>query len=93
MANKPTVTSTKSETAKATKSPLFQADNIKWMIAGVVVIVIGLLLMAGGKSKDPNVFDVNEVYSWRRVTLAPILVVGGLVIEIFAIMKKPRAKA
>ena len=74
-------------------NPLFEADNIRWMIIGVVVIVLGLLLMAGGKSKDPNVFDPSEIYSIRRVTIAPLLVVGGLVIEIFAIMKKPKAKA
>jgi hypothetical protein len=92
MANKPTATSVKSE-VKQIKSPLFQAENIKWMIIGLAVVVLGLLLMAGGKSKDPNVFDVNEVYSWRRVTLAPILVVGGLLIEIYAIMKKPKVKA
>ncbi|HTJ13512.1 MAG TPA: DUF3098 domain-containing protein [Dinghuibacter sp.] len=73
-------------------APLFEAGNIQWMIIGVVVIVLGLLLMAGGKSTDPNVFNPSEIYSIRRVTIAPILVVGGLVIEIFAIMKKPKAK-
>jgi hypothetical protein len=56
-------------------------------------VVLGLLLMAGGKSKDPNQFIPSEVYSWRRITLAPILFVAGLVIEIFAIMKKPKPKA
>jgi hypothetical protein len=71
---------------------LFEADNIKWMIIGVVVVVLGLLLMAGGKSKDPNVFTPSEVYSWRRITLAPILVVGGLLIEVYAIMKKSKTK-
>jgi hypothetical protein len=63
------------------------------MIIGGVVLLLGLLLMAGGKSKDPNVFDPHEVYSLRRVTIAPILVVGGLIIEIYAIMKRPKAKA
>lgn len=88
----------KQSTAKNTAavkrtSSLFEADNIKWMIIGGVVLVLGLLLMAGGKSKDPNVFDPGELYSFRRVTLAPILVVGGLIIEIYAIMKKPKTKA
>jgi hypothetical protein len=44
--------------------------------------------MAGGKSSDPNVFDENEVYSTTRITIAPILIVAGLIIEIYAIMKK-----
>jgi hypothetical protein len=74
-------------------SHLFEADNIRWMIIGGVVIILGLLLMAGGKSKDPNIFNPSEIYSFRRVTIAPLLVVGGLVVEIFAIMKKPKAKA
>jgi hypothetical protein len=46
--------------------------------------------MIGGKSPDPNVFQKEEVYSFRRITLAPILIVGGLIVEIFAIMKKPK---
>ncbi|TDX00158.1 DUF3098 domain-containing protein [Dinghuibacter silviterrae] len=84
----------KKETVAAKRtSTLFEADNIKWMIIGGVVLVLGLLLMAGGKSKDPNVFDPHEVYSIRRVTIAPLLVVGGLIIEIYAIMKRPKAKA
>jgi hypothetical protein len=82
----------KKEPVKHTSS-LFETDNIKWMIIGGVVLVLGLLLMAGGKSKDPNVFDASQLYSVRRVTIAPILVVGGLIIEIYAIMKKPKPKA
>jgi hypothetical protein len=58
------------------------------MLIGLVTIVIGLILMAGGKSTDPNVFNENEVYSFRRITLAPFLIVAGLLIEVFAIMKK-----
>lgn len=46
--------------------------------------------MVGGKSADPNVFDPNEVYGFRRITLAPILIIAGFVVEIFAIMKKPK---
>jgi len=58
---------------------------------GGVVMLLGLLLMSGGKSADPNVFDVNEVYSFRRITIAPILIVAGLMVEVYAIMKKPKA--
>lgn len=69
---------------------LFSKENYKWMLIGVVIMTIGFFLMAGGKSPDPNVFNDNQIYSFRRITLAPILIVGGLVIEIFAIIKKPR---
>ena len=46
--------------------------------------------MSGGKSADPNVFNKDEVYSTTRITIAPILIIAGLLIEIFAIMKKPK---
>jgi len=49
-----------------------------------------MFLMAGGKSNDPNVFDPKKVYSSTRITIAPILILAGLVIEIFAIFKKPK---
>lgn len=69
---------------------LFTKENYKWMIIGLIVMAIGFFLMAGGKSADPNVFNDAEIYSFRRITLAPILIVGGLVIEIFAIIKKQK---
>jgi hypothetical protein len=47
--------------------------------------------MAGGKSSDPNVFNEDEVYSFRRITLAPILIIAGLMVEVYAIMKRPKA--
>jgi hypothetical protein len=70
---------------------LFTKENYLWMGIGAVVMLLGLLLMAGGKSSDPNVFDTNEVYSFRRITIAPILIVAGLMVEVYAIMKKPKA--
>lgn len=69
---------------------LFGKGNFLWMGIGLVVLAIGFILMAGGKSSDPNVFDANEIYGFRRITLAPILVILGFVIEIYAIMKKPK---
>jgi uncharacterized membrane protein len=69
---------------------LFGKDNYRWMAIGLVVILLGLLLMIGGKSKDPNVFDTSEVYSFRRITVAPILILAGLVLEIVGIFKKPK---
>jgi membrane-bound ClpP family serine protease len=64
-------------------------QNYKLLLIGFAIIVIGFLLMIGGGSKDPNVFS-NEIFSFRRITLAPIVVLFGFVFEIYAIMKKPR---
>ncbi len=80
---------------KTTTTPglpsLFEKQNLTLMLLGVAIIAIGMLLMVGGKSPDPSNFDYNEVYSARRVTIAPILIIIGLVIEIYAIFKKPKA--
>lgn len=70
---------------------MFGKQNYKWMAIGAGVIVLSLLLMAGGKSADPNVFNYNEVYSTRRITIAPVLLVLGLLIEMYAIMLKPKS--
>lgn len=69
---------------------LFDKSNYKWMLIGVGFILLGLVLMAGGKSADPHQFNYDEVYSFRRITLAPILILVGLGIEVFAIIKKDK---
>ena len=71
-------------------SGMFTRDNLVWMIAGAVVMAIGYLLMAGGRSNDPNVFNPNEVYSTTRITIAPILILLGLAIEIYALFREPK---
>lgn len=71
-------------------SALFTKENYTWMLIGAAVIALGMFLMSGGKSNDPRVFDTNEVYSTTRITIAPILIVLGLLIEIYAIFKKPK---
>lgn len=76
--------------AAGTENVLFTKDNYKWMLIGAVVLTLGFFLMAGGKSPDPNVFNDSAIYSFRRITLAPILIVGGFVIEIYAIIKKQK---
>lgn len=76
-----------------TSAPLFSKDNYVWMLAGIAVIALGMLLMAGGKSTNPAVFDQKEVYSTTRITIAPLLIVIGLGLEIVAIFKKPRSNA
>lgn len=68
---------------------LFGKSNYLWMAVGGALILLGILLMAGGKSTDPAVFADQEVYSFRRITIAPLLIVLGLITEIYAIMKKP----
>jgi hypothetical protein len=65
-------------------------ENYKLMIIGFAVIVLGFLLMIGGGSDDPKVFS-PDIFSFRRITLAPICILGGLVFEIYAIMKKPKS--
>lgn len=72
--------------------PLFYKDNYRWMGIGAAVIAIGMLLMSGGKNPNPNQFDYNLVYSTTRITIAPILILAGLMIEIFAIFKKPKVQ-
>lgn len=72
------------------ESHLFTKENYKWMLIGLVIMTIGFFLMAGGKSSNPDVFNDSQIYSFRRITLAPILIVGGLIVEIFAIIKKDK---
>jgi hypothetical protein len=74
-----------------TTPSIFNKDNYKWMLIGLLVIAVGMFLLSGGVSnKDPKVFDKGAVYSTTRITIAPILILAGLVIEIFAIFRKPK---
>ncbi len=64
-------------------------ENYKLIVIGFVIIIVGFLLMMGGGSDDPNVFD-ESIFSFRRITLAPMVVLFGFGFEIYAIMKKPK---
>jgi hypothetical protein len=76
---------------KQSSPSIFTKENYTWMLAGIVVIIIGMVLMSGGESnEDPTVFNAKAVYGFTRITLAPILIIAGLVIEIFAIFRKPK---
>ena len=66
---------------------LFGKRNYRFMILGLFFIAIGFILMSGGESDDPNIFN-EEIYSFRRIRLAPILVVTGFIIEVYAILTK-----
>ena len=67
----------------------FGKENYKLLLISVGIIVLGFLLMIGGGTEDPNTFN-EEIFSFRRITLAPIVVIAGFVAAIFAIMKKPK---
>jgi len=67
----------------------FGKENYRLLLIGLALIVIGFLLMVGGGSKDPNEFS-DAIFNFRRLTLAPILILAGFVVEILAIMKKPK---
>ena len=76
----------KQVTAGSSSTPLFGKENYMWMAIGLGVLAMGFFLMAGGKSADPKVFNDDDVYSTTRITIAPMLIIAGFIIEIFAIM-------
>lgn len=67
----------------------FTKKNYYVLIAGIVLIVLGYVLMIGGKSEDPNVFN-KEVFSFQRITLAPMVCLAGFITIIVAIMWRPK---
>ncbi|PKO98850.1 MAG: DUF3098 domain-containing protein [Bacteroidetes bacterium HGW-Bacteroidetes-9] len=67
----------------------FGKENYRLMLIGLGVIALGFILMVGGGSDDPKVFN-NAIFNFQRLTLSPLLILAGYIIEIFAIMKKPR---
>jgi hypothetical protein len=70
---------------------IFQKKNYTFMFIGLAFIALGFILMSGGGSDDPNVFN-PEIYNFRRIRLAPTLVLIGLGIEIYAILLNPHKK-
>ncbi len=67
---------------------LFKRKNYLWMVVGLVVISLGFILMSGGGSDDPEVFN-EAIFHWRRIRLAPAVVLIGFGIEIYAILLNP----
>jgi hypothetical protein len=67
----------------------FGKENYRLLFIGLAFIILGFILMIGGGSKDPKVFN-PAIFNFQHITLAPILVLTGYIIEIFAIMKKPK---
>lgn len=73
---------------KAKEEFLFGKKNYKWMVIGLLFVTLGFVLMAGGGSDDPEVFN-EAMYSFRRIRLAPTLVLIGFAIEVYAILADP----
>ena len=78
----------KKTTSKETEFAL-PAENYKLLIIGFLIVIVGFLLMLGGRSEDPKVFNM-DMFSARRIILAPIVVLIGFGFEIWVIMKKPK---
>ena len=79
------------DSKKNNKEFIFKKSNYRIMIIGIAFIVIGFVLMAGGGSDDPNIFS-NEIYNFRRIRLAPTLVLIGFGIQVYAILYENKTK-
>jgi len=91
---KPNVTAQKSERVTASKSVHLDSDDFAFgkinyiiMLGGLLLIIIGYALMAGGNSSTPEEFN-PEIFSFQRITLAPMMVLAGLIVQVWAIVKK-----
>ena len=83
----------KKQTTEANQTTFaFGKENYRLLFIGLGFLVLGYILMIGGGSKDPNVFS-EDIFDFQRLTLAPLLLLTGFIIEIFAIMKKPKVKS
>lgn len=67
----------------------FGKENYKFMLIGIGIVAVGMLLMIGGASEDPNVFS-EEIFNFQRLTLAPIVIIAGYVVILVSILKKPK---
>jgi hypothetical protein len=80
---------TTSSSRRAVVEPLlFGKETYIWMAGGALLIIVGLFLMSGGRMPDANTWDPDLIYGFRRTVLAPIVILAGLIVEIYAIFKK-----
>jgi len=79
----------KTNTKETENKFVFNRENYYWLIGGLILMAIGFILLVGGGSKDPEVFN-DSLFDFQRLTLAPILILAGLVVEFYAIMKRPK---
>ena len=75
-------------TNKSKKDFLFNKSNYKWLFMSIIIIAFGFIIMAGGGSKDPNFFN-DEIFNFRRIRLAPTIVIIGFGIAVYSILKNP----
>ena len=68
----------------------FTRENYRILLIGIAILVVGFLLMIGGGTDDPNKFNGDELFSFRRITLSPMVILVGFVVVLFAILKKPK---
>ncbi len=66
----------------------FGPETFKWMGIGLGLMALGYILMLGGHNEDPNVWDESVIYNWRILIVAPLFILAGLGVQIFAIFKK-----
>ncbi|MGA0402788.1 MAG: DUF3098 domain-containing protein [Flavobacteriaceae bacterium] len=71
------------------KRPLLEKRNYQIIIGGIILIAVGFILMSGGRSDDPEVFN-PEIYNFRRIRLAPTLIIIGLTLQAYAILYRPK---
>ncbi len=70
---------------------VFHKENYKFMFIGLGLIALGFILMSGGASGDPEVYNPDK-FNFRRIRLAPFLVLAGFAMQVYAILKKPSKK-
>lgn len=83
----PTTSRSHTKTASAGSKMLFNKENYKWVFIGIGLILLGMILMMGGSMPSPDVWDESLIYSHRRITLAPIVILTGLGMQVYAIFK------
>ena len=66
----------------------FSKANYIWLFVGIILLIVGYLLMSGGGAENPNEFHADEIFSFRRITLAPVTVLAGYGTILYAILKK-----
>ena len=79
----------KNKKQDAVRPMLFGRENYKYLLIGLGFIVLGFILMSGGGSDDPNIWN-PAIFNFRRIRLAPMLILLGILVEIYAIMRKPQ---
>ncbi|MGP1514602.1 MAG: DUF3098 domain-containing protein [Bacteroidales bacterium] len=77
----------KSKNSKPKFQFAFTKENYIWMSIGVFLLLLGYIMLVGGGSKDPNTFNYS-LFNAQRLIISPILIIGGLVVEVYAIMRK-----